>query len=199
MDPTASLKVSDGQINPSDGTSAPIIDHALIPLIGPVSVHNSANVIPSSVSAIDIKVNLSRLKCTDQGVDKYLLDIKSFADQLKDIEKPLQDEDLITIALAGLPSQYANFITSLSLGQGPLPFEDLYTKLMHQEMFQRYSPNPSSPNTSPTPNTAFQTQTCQSILQSWQLWWTRWQKQSRSTGDDMRHCTTPSFDDKEYR
>ncbi|PKI58788.1 hypothetical protein CRG98_020778 [Punica granatum] len=109
--------------------------------------------------AVDIKILLSRVKLTDQGTNKYLRDLKVLADELREIGKPLSDEDLVTYALAGLPKEYESFVTTNANDRDPLTFETLRTKLTHQEkrLKQFYLEPTSVPVT--TQPTALQTHT----------------------------------------
>ncbi|PKI70239.1 hypothetical protein CRG98_009371 [Punica granatum] len=83
--------------------------------------------------AVDIKILLSRVKLTSQGTDKYLRDLKVMANELREIRKPLSDEDLVTYAPTGLPKEYEYFVTTNANDRNPLTFERLHIKLMHQE------------------------------------------------------------------
>ncbi|OWM83509.1 hypothetical protein CDL15_Pgr012990 [Punica granatum] len=92
----------------------------------------------------DIKVELTRMKLEDQGVEKYLHNCKLLADQLKEIGKPIDDEDLITFAIAGLPREYEYFITANANDPSPISFDVFRNKLLfHESRVRKFFPAPS--------------------------------------------------------
>lgn len=67
-------------------------------------------------------------------MDDYLREIKTLADPLKEVNSSLSQEDMVAYALMGLPRDYeAAIITNIATGRDPVTFEDLRTKLIHQE------------------------------------------------------------------
>ncbi|OWM91222.1 hypothetical protein CDL15_Pgr000166 [Punica granatum] len=78
----------------------------------------------------DIKVELTRMKLDDQGVKKYLHNYKLLIDQLKEISKPIDDEDLITFAIASLPREYESFIIANANDPSPISFDVFRNKLL---------------------------------------------------------------------
>ncbi|PKI60955.1 hypothetical protein CRG98_018661 [Punica granatum] len=84
--------------------------------------------------ALDSKVELTRIKLEDfKNVESYLHHCEQLANQLKEIGRAIDDEDLITYALVGLAPQYESFITSLINDRDPLSFGALHNKLMLHE------------------------------------------------------------------
>ncbi|PKI62477.1 hypothetical protein CRG98_017101 [Punica granatum] len=74
-------------------------------------------------------------------------------DELREIGKPISDEDLVTYALADLPKEYESFVTTNANDWDPLTFETLRTNLTHQQkrLEQFYSkPTSISVTTQPT-------------------------------------------------
>lgn len=68
-----------------------------------------------------------------QGMKVHLRDVKVMADQLKEVNSPLSNDDLIAYALMGLPRDYELFTTSITNGRDTITFDELRTKLIHQE------------------------------------------------------------------
>lgn len=66
------------------------------------------------------------------------------ADQLKEINFPLPNDDLVAYALMELPRDYESFTTSITNGRDTVIFDELRTKLIHQEhrLQQSHSDNP---------------------------------------------------------
>jgi hypothetical protein len=57
-------------------------------------------------------------------------------DQLKSIDKTMEEEGMVVITLKSLPSSYANFIETLNITNTDkdLTFEQLSTKLLQRQM-----------------------------------------------------------------
>ncbi|PKI60594.1 hypothetical protein CRG98_019070 [Punica granatum] len=95
----------------------------------------------------------------EEGTEKYLRDLKVLVDELREIGKPLSDEDLVTYTLAGLPKEYESFVTTNANDWDPLTFKTLCTKLTHQEKrLKQFYPEPNSGSTVNS-QTALQTHT----------------------------------------
>ncbi|CAL2240705.1 unnamed protein product [Prunus armeniaca] len=81
-------------------------------------------------SASILRFQLHNMPKRSQTIDEYLNHAKYLVDALFFIQKPVSDEDLVTIVLCGLGSDFSILITTI-LNQPTLPsFTDLYSRLL---------------------------------------------------------------------
>ena len=66
------------------------------------------------------------------SLQDHLIKIKDIRDQLKSIEREVEEEDMVVITLKSLPSSYANFIetSNITSVDKDLKFEQLNSKLL---------------------------------------------------------------------
>jgi len=85
----------------------------------------------SLARALDLKCMLTNVsKGSDQSIEDYLRQIKTFADSLAAIQSPVSDLELIQFTTSGLPSDYHTFVTTYSMLHGSYNFDDLRSKLI---------------------------------------------------------------------
>ena len=79
--------------------------------------------------------------------------IKSHADELVALGKPLDDEDLIKKILDGLDDDYKSIVDIINGRDTLISFDELHKKLMNKKLSLRLSQSSSSPlpaTTNPT-------------------------------------------------
>jgi hypothetical protein len=64
--------------------------------------------------AVQVRIDLAVAKKNDLSAADYFCKIKSLASELVAADAPLRDDEIIAYLLAGLPSEYDSFITSMT-------------------------------------------------------------------------------------
>jgi hypothetical protein len=76
-----------------------------------------------------LRQQLAEMKKRDMSVTVYFTKMKALADELMSIGQPLQDSELISYILAGLPQEYDALYEVVNLRTTPMPIRDLYAQL----------------------------------------------------------------------
>ncbi|KAF8407672.1 hypothetical protein HHK36_006807 [Tetracentron sinense] len=87
----------------------------------------------SRARVLQLRMELQSLKKGPDSIQKYFQRAKTFAHQLALAGRPVCDEDLILSILAGLPSEYGPFRTSISTREEAVSMSDLLGYLLTEE------------------------------------------------------------------
>jgi hypothetical protein len=85
---------------------------------------------------IQICVELITTKKLDLSTANYFTKIKNLATEMAAAEAPLSDDEVLSHLLAGLPSYYDSFVTSITTKNEALSLEEVYADLMAYEARQ---------------------------------------------------------------
>ena len=67
------------------------------------------------------------------SINSYLMKVSELRDQLAAINDPVDDKELVTIALNGLPSSWEPFIQGLCAWKKPTKFDKLWALCVQEE------------------------------------------------------------------
>jgi hypothetical protein len=84
-----------------------------------------------------LKRQLQTLKQGSKTCSKFLQTAKMWSDQLATVGKPLDDEDIINFIIGGLNPSFNTFVTSYSLTNRDLNFDDFQNELLNHEMMMQ--------------------------------------------------------------
>nr|XP_051202530.1 uncharacterized protein LOC127316157 [Lolium perenne] len=87
----------------------------------------------STARSMQLRFQLSRIKKLDAPMASYFNRVKTLADILAGIGKPLEDEELVSYLLAGLDSDYDALVEVVTARTTPMPLRDLYAQLLTTE------------------------------------------------------------------
>jgi hypothetical protein len=73
-----------------------------------------------------LRQQLAEMKKRDMSITVYFTKMKALADELMSIGQPLQDSELISYILAGLPQEYDALYEVVNLRTTPMPIQDLH-------------------------------------------------------------------------
>jgi hypothetical protein len=85
---------------------------------------------------VQIRVELTTTKELDLSVANYFTKIKNLAAEMAVAEAPLSDDEVLSYLLAGIPSNYDSFVTSITTKNEALSLEEVYAHLMAYEACQ---------------------------------------------------------------
>jgi hypothetical protein len=85
---------------------------------------------------VQICVELATSKKLDLSAANYFAKIKNLAAEMAAAEAPLSDDEVLSYFLAGLPSDYDSFVTSITTKNEALSLEEVYAHLMAYEAHQ---------------------------------------------------------------
>jgi hypothetical protein len=80
-----------------------------------------------------LRQQLPKMKKRDMSITVYFTKMKALADELMSFSQPLQDSELISYILAGLPQEYDALYEVVNLRTIPMPIRDLYAQLQATE------------------------------------------------------------------
>jgi hypothetical protein len=83
--------------------------------------------------AVQVRIDLAVAKKNDLSAADYFRKIKSLASELAAADAPLRDDEIIAYLLAGLPSDYDSFVTSMTTKTEALSLDDVYSYLLAYE------------------------------------------------------------------
>jgi hypothetical protein len=89
--------------------------------------------------AVQVRVDLATTKKRDLSAADYFRKIKSLAAELAAADAPLRTDEIIAYLLAGLPSYYDPFVTSITMKTESLTLDDFYAHLLAFEARQQQS------------------------------------------------------------
>jgi hypothetical protein len=89
--------------------------------------------------AVQVCVDLATTKKRDLSTTDYFCKIKSLAAELAATDAPLRTDEIIAYLLAGLPSGYDPFVTSITMKTEPPTLDDFYAHLLAFEARQLQS------------------------------------------------------------
>jgi hypothetical protein len=89
--------------------------------------------------AVQVRVDLATTKKRDLSATDYFHKIKSLAAELAASDAPLRTDEIIAYLLAGLPSGYDPFVTSITMKTEPPTLDDFYAHLLAFEARQLQS------------------------------------------------------------
>lgn len=84
---------------------------------------------------MSLKERLNSVIKGSSTVAAYLQSIRSIAEELSLIGHPVDDIDLVIHALNGLDPSFREFIASIRTRDNPIPFDELFVKLMDYELY----------------------------------------------------------------
>ncbi|KAL3502877.1 hypothetical protein ACH5RR_037326 [Cinchona calisaya] len=107
---------------------------------------------------LQLNQQLQTLKKGIQSMKIFRRKLNELADSLATIGSSASSKDLIIYALPALPSEYESFVTTITHANTIKSFEDLKSKLLHQEqrilLLHQHDPKPSTTLVAAT-NTGF--------------------------------------------
>ncbi|GLT82334.1 hypothetical protein SLE2022_007210 [Rubroshorea leprosula] len=97
----------------------------------------------SRTRVITLKERLQNMRRDGRSVAVYLRDLKTVADELGTIDRPLSDDDLTVYILNGLGPEFREIAASLRARDSSLSFDDLHDRLVaHEESLKREENRP---------------------------------------------------------
>ncbi|GKV43245.1 hypothetical protein SLEP1_g50561 [Rubroshorea leprosula] len=92
----------------------------------------------SQSRVITLKERLQNMRRDGWSVANYLINLKTVADELGTIDRPLNDDDLTVYILNGLGPEFREIAASLRARDSSLSFDDLHDRLVaHEESLKR--------------------------------------------------------------
>lgn len=101
---------------------------------------------PSRGLVKQIKEQIKHATKGSQTISKYMQFIKSRADELATLDKPMDDEDLIEKILDRLDDEYKSIVDAIEGRETLISFDELHEKLINKEVFLRTNQSTSSPS-----------------------------------------------------
>ncbi|RVW71302.1 Retrovirus-related Pol polyprotein from transposon RE1 [Vitis vinifera] len=99
---------------------------------------------PSRGHIKQLKDHLKNITKGSQSITDYMQSIKTRADELAALGKPLDQEDLIEKVLEGLDENYQSIIDAVNGHDSTISFDELHEKLINKELSLRNKISPSS-------------------------------------------------------
>nr|BDI54597.1 SH3 domain-containing protein C23A1.17-like [Triticum aestivum] len=96
-------------------------------LLGPPAM------VPSLARSSAIRNQLGKVKKNDLSVTTFFNKVKTLADTLSSIRKPLRDEEFTSFILNGLDEDYDSLVENINGRDTPMPPRDLYARLLNTE------------------------------------------------------------------
>nr|XP_004251350.1 uncharacterized protein LOC101255464 [Solanum lycopersicum] len=124
-----------------DATIAPLIAHAS-------TVKEAWDICNDLFSRFDQQIlflgkllcdTLAYVKRDTRSISDYTREIKSIADDLACSGSPVNNEELVIKVLSGLGPEYKELSSEIKARDNPITFEELFDKLLAQEMFIKHS------------------------------------------------------------
>ncbi|KAA8540914.1 hypothetical protein F0562_024948 [Nyssa sinensis] len=106
----------------------------------------------SSTSRVSfIKRKLQSLQQGSMSCQNFLDEVKSLADELSAVGKPINDSDLILFVLNGLNSSFHSFVTTYMLlaKEKSMPFYDFHAELLNYDLMQKFHSQSIQPEAGP--------------------------------------------------
>ncbi|RVW60364.1 Retrovirus-related Pol polyprotein from transposon RE1 [Vitis vinifera] len=98
---------------------------------------------PSCDHIKQLKDHLKNITKGSQSITDYMQSIKTRADELAALGKPLDQEDLIEKVLEGLDENYQSIIDAVNGRDSTISFDELHEKLINKELSLRNKISPS--------------------------------------------------------
>ncbi|RVW40422.1 Retrovirus-related Pol polyprotein from transposon RE1 [Vitis vinifera] len=98
---------------------------------------------PSRGHIKQLKDHLKNITKGSQSITDYMQSIKTRADELAALGKPLDQEDLIEKVLEGLNENYQSIIDAVNGRDSTISFDELHEKLINKELSLRNKISPS--------------------------------------------------------
>ncbi|RVW92402.1 Retrovirus-related Pol polyprotein from transposon RE1 [Vitis vinifera] len=98
---------------------------------------------PSRGHIKQLKDHLKNITKGSQSITDYMQSIKTRADELAALGKPLDQEDLIEKVLEGLDENYQSIIDAVNGRDSTISFDELHEKLINKELSLRNKISPS--------------------------------------------------------
>ncbi|RVW53564.1 Retrovirus-related Pol polyprotein from transposon RE2 [Vitis vinifera] len=98
---------------------------------------------PSRGHIKQLKDHLKNITKGSQSITDYMQSIKTRADELATLGKPLDQEDLIEKVLEGLDENYQSIIDAVNGCDSTISFDELHEKLINKELSLRNKISPS--------------------------------------------------------
>ncbi|RVW75651.1 Retrovirus-related Pol polyprotein from transposon RE1 [Vitis vinifera] len=106
---------------------------------------------PSRGHIKQLKEQLKRCTNGSKSISEYMQAIKTRADELALLGKPVDDEDLIDRVLEGLSDEYKSIIDAINAHDTSISFAELHEKLLNKEAsLQTAQPSPLPATANPT-------------------------------------------------
>ncbi|XP_031266817.1 uncharacterized protein LOC116125231 [Pistacia vera] len=95
---------------------------------------------PSTSRISLIKRKLQSLQQGSMSCQSFFDEVKSLADELAAVGKPIDDSDLILSILNGLNSSFHSFVTTFMLlaEEKSMPFSDFHAELLNYDLMQKF-------------------------------------------------------------
>lgn len=113
----------------------------LVPLVSHVrnskslwDVLHRTYALPSRGHIKQVKDQFHRITKSSLSITDYMQAIKSCADRLAALGKPIEQEDLIDKVLSGLDESYSPVVESVNARDATISFEELHEKLINKEL-----------------------------------------------------------------
>ncbi|RVW94165.1 Retrovirus-related Pol polyprotein from transposon RE1 [Vitis vinifera] len=97
---------------------------------------------PSRGHIKQLKDHLKNITKDSQSITDYMQSIKTWADELAALGKPLDQEDLIEKVLEGLDENYQSIIDAVNGRDSTISFDELHEKLINKELSLRNKISP---------------------------------------------------------
>lgn len=88
----------------------------------------------SRASVMQIRMHLDNLQKKDMSTTDYFRKVKSLADTMAFISRPLEDEEAVCHMLASHGSEYDSLVTSMTTHADPVTLTDLYVHLISNDL-----------------------------------------------------------------
>ncbi|RVW24920.1 Retrovirus-related Pol polyprotein from transposon RE1 [Vitis vinifera] len=98
---------------------------------------------PSRGHIKQLKDHIKNITKGSQSITDYMQSIKTRADELAALGKPLDQEDLIEKVLEGLDENYQSIIDAVNGCDSTISFDELHEKLINKELSLRNKISPS--------------------------------------------------------
>ncbi|KAH0636676.1 hypothetical protein KY289_036591 [Solanum tuberosum] len=121
-----------------DATIAPLIAHASTAKEA-WDILQTTYASKSHSRIFSLRDTLANVKRDARSISDYMREIKSIADDLACSGSPVNNEELVIKVLSGLGPEYKELSAAIRARDNPITFEELFDKLLAQEMFIKHS------------------------------------------------------------
>ncbi|KAH0773731.1 hypothetical protein KY290_010868 [Solanum tuberosum] len=99
---------------------------------------HATNVNKSQTCIFSLRDRLARLSKDSRLVADYLHQVRSLCDELATTGSPVSNEELVVKILTGLGSEFREISAAIRARDSAIPYEELYEKLLDQELFLQH-------------------------------------------------------------
>jgi glutathionylspermidine synthase len=87
----------------------------------------------SKARVVNTRMALATTQKGNMSISEYIAKMKSFADEMASVGKPLEEEELVSYILAGLDFDYNSIVSTIEACMEPIFVGELYSQLMSFE------------------------------------------------------------------